>query len=139
MNVENINKAIAIMERVKGYDAKFFYMGEFQGGDVCFTEKEILDCGTSCCFSGWLSVAPEFADYPNKRKSMGFSLKSVNSTEKSVAKLLGISISLANDIIYFRIYYNDELWGKYQIGCTRDIKPDHIIDILNRIKLGELE
>ena len=139
MNVENINKAIAIMERVKGYDAKLFYMGQFQVGDECYTEKEILDCGTSCCFSGWLSVAPEFTNYPNKSKFKAFILNSENSIEESVAKLLGISISLANDIIYFRIYYNDELWGKYQIECTRDIKPDHIIDILNRIKLGELE
>lgn len=138
MNVENINKAIAIMERVKSYDAKLFYMGQFRAGDVYYTEKEILDCGTSCCFSGWLSVAQEFADYPNKMRTEAFELSTEDSPEASMAKLLDISLNLATNIIYTHFSYL-RVWGRYNIVRAGDVKPDHIIDILKRIKLGELE
>lgn len=65
MNIENVNKAIAVMKRVKKRgDA--FYLGTWQGlsmdEDALTNEEELHSCGTSACFAGWVAVSPEFKE-----------------------------------------------------------------------------
>lgn len=73
MNLINLNKAIAVMERVKARgDA--FEMSTWQKPHIplarnslgqCYvnymsTEEELHTCGTAACFAGWVAVSPEF-------------------------------------------------------------------------------
>jgi hypothetical protein len=63
MNLDNVNKAIAVMERVRArgdnfdlrswQDARSEYL-------VQTNEEALHTCGTSACFAGWLAVSPEF-------------------------------------------------------------------------------
>lgn len=84
MNIENVNKAIAIMTRVKGLNYPFD-METWQGYDAvdddvelstlgflkmfnsmgCVykaiaNEADLHRCGTGACFGGWVAVSPEF-------------------------------------------------------------------------------
>jgi hypothetical protein len=137
--IENINKAIAVMERVHLKYPDKFHMWTFQHSSYKkFNEEDFVNCGTSCCFSGWLSIAPEFKDYPDKEQSVSFVIKN-HDDDESLAELLGIDVQLACDIIYYNTN-NTELWDRYNIGHDgKNIKPTHIVDILMRIRDGELK
>jgi hypothetical protein len=139
-NIENINKAIAVMERVHLKYGDKFAMFTFQHSHrLAFTEQEFVECGTSCCFSGWLNIAPEFADYPEKKLyTTAFEIGNIGEVQ-SLAELFNISNELSYDIIYYDLN-NTAVWGNYNIGSdSKKIKPTHIIDILLRIRDGELK
>ncbi len=63
MNVENINKAIAIMERVPQGRLR---MTAWQCGDHGWdtlpvrTEEELHACGNKACFAGYVAISPEW-------------------------------------------------------------------------------
>lgn len=113
INVEAIDRAITVMKRVqkmeesKGMtllDMAQWQSGVFSRSRSHTTEEAVVsDCGTTCCFAGWLAVAPEF---PNIRAgNMGkpifknAKLKSY-SVGKELAKLFGVSELVTNQLIY---------------------------------------
>lgn len=68
MNLENLNKAIAVMERVRDRGDAFNlrnwqgrYAKDWSNFDPVRTEEELHTCGTPACFAGWLAVSPEWA------------------------------------------------------------------------------
>lgn len=62
MNIENVNKAISVMERVKARGDKVD-MSDWQNSEFGFgdSEQDLHTCGTAACFAGWLAVSPEWA------------------------------------------------------------------------------
>ena len=62
MNIENVNKAIAVMERVKERGDKFdlCVWQSCNGAPAAEKEEELHTCGTAACFAGWVAVSPEF-------------------------------------------------------------------------------
>lgn len=67
MNIENINKAIAVMERVKvrggRIDMSDWMTHDQPDAPVCvMDESDLHTCGTAACFAGWLAVSPEWKE-----------------------------------------------------------------------------
>lgn len=63
MNIENVNKAIAVMERVKARGDEIF-MRDWISGFVATSprEEDLHNCGTAACFAGWLASSKEWID-----------------------------------------------------------------------------
>lgn len=62
MNKANISYAIRVMRRVQARD-RAFDMRSWQSRFSQFnryphTEKAAVECGTACCFGGWLALSP---------------------------------------------------------------------------------
>lgn len=153
MNTENIDLVISMLKRIEVQYPQHFNMHHFQQSDddtrlELEAEEVIRDCGTECCFSGWLNIAEEFTNFPGKVNSdSSFTLEGLTEIE-SIAKLLSVDTSLSNTIIYpyYRDSYWNKVWGKYKFQLNDNftdydwlqIKPCHLIDVLERIKSGEL-
>tara|TARA_R110002012_G_scaffold318882_1_gene538007 strand:- start:109 stop:522 length:414 start_codon:yes stop_codon:yes gene_type:complete len=64
MNIENIKKAIAIMERASNHDC--IDMMEWQSRedatDFCNSEAELHKCRNKACFGGYVALSPEWQD-----------------------------------------------------------------------------
>jgi hypothetical protein len=61
-NLDRINLAIKVMERVGASENHRFNMAWWQshrGQGIQVTEERAVSCGSACCFSGWMAVAPE--------------------------------------------------------------------------------
>ena len=151
MNIENIDKVISIMGRIHESN---FYIGSWQSNsysDNIFDEKQIVECGTTCCISGWMRVSAEFRDLqdPECLTSAAFIINKehLNWTEEnSIAEVLGISESLASRLIYagssLYIPYVEEYNKKndpYGELLETLIKPKHVIAILEDIKAGKIQ
>lgn len=67
MNHERVQKAIAVMERVKARNSSFD-MSKWQDipddgkTPASLSEEELHACGTPACFGGWLSLSQEWKD-----------------------------------------------------------------------------
>lgn len=89
MNIENLNKAIAVMTR-----AGKVSMIKWQviHGEVKETEEELHKCGTAACFAGWIAVSPEWkADggYVNEFGAPG-NYRTLSDQSSSIAAWLDI-------------------------------------------------
>lgn len=65
MNIDNVNKAIAVMERVRDQHRAFnmWTWQEFEEDDTSEAlnfEAGLVNCGTAACFAGWVAVSDEF-------------------------------------------------------------------------------
>jgi hypothetical protein len=129
-NVDNINTAIAILERVRERKGKFD-LSDFQDGEFCRTEDEAVSCGTAACFSGWVNLSPEWQSQPGVvQNSWGAAIYKGKDPDESMAKWLGISVSQAYKMIY----------SPYPYGKTRmqDVEICDVICKLQEILDGKL-
>tara|TARA_Y100001938_G_C8080980_1_gene429067 strand:- start:1863 stop:2312 length:450 start_codon:yes stop_codon:yes gene_type:complete len=66
MNLENVNIAIAVMERVKErgdkVDMSRWQKGHYLEGHYTIKQAEeaLHTCGTAACLAGWIAVSPEW-------------------------------------------------------------------------------
>src|SRR5690606_8145741 len=99
MNTENINKAIAVMERVKKR-CDVFDLSDWQwSNDVCQTEEELHKCGTSACFAGWVGISPEFIkDGGSINANYGYPIIKEHAGVEAMAYWLDISDRLAANL-----------------------------------------
>ena len=119
-NIENINKAIAVMKRVKenetilnrtlfdinswqGYEGKATYLLRttyHKDTPVAFTEEEALhNCGTTCCLAGWMAVSPEFRGELWIDKYGGIE-QHQEVPEEQISALFEITVDEAESLIY---------------------------------------
>jgi hypothetical protein len=150
LNVSNINKLIGIMQRVpeNHFDISVFIDNlDEEYEDLPpkeITEQMVVEsCGTICCVSGWIRIAPEFKHLQSSRPEYKYELSFVHKNigtddwmraeELSLAKLLGIPESLAEDIIYPR---SSTIYKSVGAEKVEDVKPKHVIQILEKIKSG---
>jgi hypothetical protein len=148
-NVENIKKAIAVMERVKSYEElhgrKFLNMLYFQRNtDNIYkstrrTEEEVTkeDCGTVCCLAGWMAISPEFRDQiqPNSYGGPEFNNQVFrNETPASViAHLFEIEKYLAYALIHpHSQFHPSSVWNVTEEQAEK-ITPDQVIEKLKAL------
>ena len=100
MNLTNVNKAIAVMERVKarGDDLDMCVWQQRRrpaNGNsrmLKTAEEELHTCGTSACFAGWVAVSPEFKEDGGYAHPLdGAPRIGVADDQYAIAKWLGIS------------------------------------------------
>ena len=155
LNIENIDKLIGLMKRIPDdkFNIRTFQSNENGTHKMLKTERGVLNnCGTTCCISGWIRVSPEFKElqkpqfindrafvhkklYNGISESIDYRASSEDYTV-SIAMLLGIPDMLADALIY----YSFRLYDRYLPKNYSDdnIKPAHVISILEDIKTGKL-
>lgn len=86
MNIENINKTIAIMERAK--ERHSVYMPYFQtpadNEVLVYTETEFHACGNSACMAGHIAISPEWLETPGNTTSFDGSPETATSISPKV-------------------------------------------------------
>lgn len=156
MNIENMNKAIAVMERAKLHDSVDMqdWQADTDGYNTsikAITEAELHACGNKACFGGHLAISPEWlSDARNSFDGIGGPTRLaktgiVLADARSVADWLGIDINVANLFIY---YYNDSPGRSFDNGEDhilygvpwKEVKAEHVIRELTLLRdLGEVE
>lgn len=147
MNIENIDKAIAVMKRAQEHQENFD-MVRFQramrkeGGTETWaqTEEELHKCGNTACFAGYLALSQEWLT------SEGCLLynyvpavhtpQCILTQSAAIAHWLGISTRLAETIVYGFIW---DTIRRIVNKEWQDLKPQDLIIILEAIKAGELK
>ena len=152
MNVENITKAIAIMERAAAKGS--LYMPRWQspsGGGVftpASTEEELHTCGNRACFAGHIAVSPEFkADggscyYTGAPTYLDEYGRAVEKEAEAVAKWLDIDCATANLFIYPTGFLRNERLVPHIVygGLWEHVSPRHVIIALKELlSIGEKE
>lgn len=138
MNEQNVKAAIAVMERVRDRGDKLD-MTEWQNvddsGHFFENEADVRQCGTACCFAGWLAVSPEFQSQGGETINSGCPRYERTNGTTAIAKFLNISYELASVLCATDIFGFQEFYAVDSIG---DITPQMVIDKLNLILKGEL-
>tara|TARA_Y100001938_G_scaffold149998_1_gene239116 strand:- start:778 stop:1212 length:435 start_codon:yes stop_codon:yes gene_type:complete len=93
MNIDNVNKAISVMERVKERGDRID-MHSWQDGatEIALTEQDLHTCGTAACFAGWVAVSPEFTQDGGKAKvTSGMPVLKNEEGVRAIALWLGMT------------------------------------------------
>lgn len=151
MNIENINKAIAVMQRAQERNSvNMLYWqstsaadGETTVVDIVNTEIELHACGNKACFAGHIAVSPEWLDTPGCRVShSGGPIYDMGDKtlygELAIAQWLNIDRSLALQLIQ----WFDNGYGVHILyeESWEDVRAEHVIRELTLLKeLGHTE
>ena len=135
MNLTNVNKAIAVMERVKAR-GDTLDMGCWQGftGEAAVaTEAEAHTCGTAACFGGWVAVSPEFrADGGWANHDTGDPRLGDQCGPMAIAEWLGISDNHASGICGIHSCLNT-----YGVESVVEVTVDHVLGVLYKLRDGD--
>jgi len=130
MNIENVNKAIDVMERVKARGDNFdlsTWQGGFDGG-VIAREEDLHMCGTSACFAGWVAVSPEFQEDGGEVEFSGSPRYSACEGEAAIREWLNLPHREAADLC--GIEGGWQAYGKHH--C--DVTVDDVLAALYRLR-----
>lgn len=131
MNIENVNKAIDVMERVKARGDNFdlsTWQGGFDGG-VIAREEDLHACGTSACFAGWVAVSPEFQADGGEVNFDGSPQYSVFRCESAIREWLNLPHKEADDMCGMRD--STQVYGK---NDSRSVTVDDVLAALYRLR-----
>lgn len=155
MNIENLNKAIAVMERAKERDSLFMLHWQSTNhkliyGAAANSEEELHACGNKACFAGHIAVSPEWCADKNNWSTPGGGVpvrfnETLFKAEEAVADWLDIPNKLADYFIHnytglYQSYTDDDadhiLYGVPWIS----VKAEHVIRELTLLRdMGEDE
>lgn len=138
MNVVNIKKAIAVMQRVIDVRGNFVMMhwqtakieigGERKWSPLpwqCFSPDEdaLHKCGNAACFAGYLMLSPEW------RSDMG---QMNPARPRTIADWLEIPVEATTLMVY---NYTPSSWRSHILYTKpwEKVKPQDVIDVLNRL------
>ena len=101
---------------------------------------EHFNCGTAACFAGHLAADPSFRATGGSATQTGAPLYNGVDCEGAVAQYLGISNRLASCIVldqdperpFGYSFWRDEIGIPFE-----QVRPGHVIDILERTMQGE--
>ncbi len=153
MNIENIDKAIAVMERAKVQ--KSLDMVNWQSvsyeHQVVNSEAELHACGNKACFAGHIAISPEWIEAGGNMTHMGEPWMSTpwyqdapyydRNAEMSISYWLGISRHLALNLIFGDVSATDggDSYSNFYEKRWSDVEAQDVIDKLLLIRSGELE
>lgn len=136
-NIERINKCIELMRRAKNLDMRYWQdepSCPVDHGKMSKSVRSLHACGNTACFGGYLAISKFFRDDGGKAQSDGSPEWGFYYGSTAVAKYLEISVDLAA-----RITVNKrDFWvDNFDIPFA-EVKPEHVIKVLQMIKKGEL-
>lgn len=132
MNIENLNKAIAIMERAGKVN-----MNKWQHGQIVETEKELNICGTAACFAGWIAVSPEWKADGGTVGFSGAPAKDHILGRHAIADWLEIPYELAGSIVFGDTLLSPETSRPFSVFYNKPWCNVGKVDVLN--KLNEIK
>jgi hypothetical protein len=158
MNIENIDKAINIMQRASTVNMLSFQTRSLESARidraVVFTEEDLHACGNSACFAGWIAVSPEWKEAGGECTVFGSPLfpdsenvKARVNSSNAIAEWLGVNIRTADlfifgDILAIPLATNDLLQSVsiFYDKEWRSVGGEEVIAKLSLLKeLGEHE
>lgn len=142
MNIDNINKAIAVMERVKRNGGEVnmgsWQFGAFSRVETCETEEELNHCGSAACFAGWVAVSPEFKEAGGFVTGGGMpeiplagKMERGLLGEDAIAAWLGISLKEADGLCYTG---GDDLCSVYGTDDCSEVTAEQVLEALYRLR-----
>lgn len=137
MNITNVDKAIAVMERARTRDS--VDMTEWQipnSQGFMYDEEKFHACGNKACFAGHLAISPEWRSDGNSASFVGVPEEPTEHGRyygaSAVARWFEISPMIAWWLISGGSNFYPVLFA--------EVKADHVIDKLKELKeLGEEE
>lgn len=135
MNLDNVNKAIAVMERVKARGDRFDLCTwrEHVPGFDPQSEQELHTCGTAACFAGWVAVSPEFRADGGSACTEGTPKFPTNTHVArggtAIAHWLDIPISEAENLC--GLYDSERVYG---VEMEDEVTVDHVLAALYRLR-----
>lgn len=146
MNIENINKTIAIMERAKERDSVYMetFQGMSDGDEVVYTEADMHACGNKACLAGHIAVSPEWLSEPgNSADECGAPETRTFGTNVSlsITDWWGLNPKEDTDLTIDYFIYGNRVNSINIYGIPwREIKAEHVIRELTLLRdLGEAE
>jgi hypothetical protein len=135
-NIDNINKAIAIMLRAKNLNMTAF-QANVNGLTLVTTEEELHKCGNTACFAGYVAVSPEWQAEGGLCVDGSPQRDEAETPEGDViAEWLGISRHLAFGIVFGGVA-SDKLETELQLPPWDTWTPADVIKVLEAIKAGQ--
>lgn len=145
MNIQNIDKAIAIMQRAEA--AQSFNLTHWQSNHVghvtpvretsaVTSEEELHRCGNKACFAGHIAISKEFQEDLGCVSELGYPIILGRSASDAIAYWLGIDPLIASHMVYYGQNENKNhfLYGRKWY----DVEPKDVIRVLNELKeIGE--
>lgn len=131
MNLQNVNKAIAIMTRVKERGDKFdltIWQAEAPEG-IVDNEAELHTCGTAACFAGWVAVSPEFQADGGEIEIDGSPVLHQVSGAEAIREWLGIPNDEAHDMC--GLLYTHKVYG---VEAEDEVTAEHVLEALYRLR-----
>lgn len=140
MNIDNIDKAIAVMQRARNL-SMIKWQDRRNTTRIIESEEELHACGNSACFAGYISVSHEF-------QLDGGGIDEINGAPKfrgrygvsAIALWLDIPRSISELLVYGKPGVScvhgeiSEFYGK----LFNHVVPQDIIQKLEQLKLGTL-
>lgn len=142
MNPKHVQAAINVMKRAKARGGEL-YMSTWQATiHTKYTEEEVHNCGTACCFAGWLAVSPEFHEVGGSVSTSGVPVLNNLKQAEAIASYLEIPLELS-ELLTMTADSADEDDGDvntefYGVDLYRDVTFDMVIEKLELILKGEL-
>lgn len=132
MNLDNVNKAIAVMQRVKARGSNFD-MAKWQslpeGVELAKTEDRLHACGTLACFGGWLSVSPEWIQEGGSIDATASPKFNGEVGTYAIANWLDIPFRAA-----CRLTHPAEFRETHGLSLSEEITVDHVIAALEDLR-----
>lgn len=128
MNVVNMNKAIAIMERAQLVHLAFWQKVDSEA-EVVTTEEDLQERGIAACFAGHVAVSPEFQADGGTVGPSGYPILGAYNGSEAIAQWLGITFDQADGLSGFSNF--NEMYGSI---FRQDVTPQDVVDRLIRLR-----
>lgn len=139
---ENVRAAIETMQRVKERGEDRLFMSSYQyhpldnrpEGGAC-TEQQATECGTVCCFAGWVALSPHFHEIGGLAARGGYPILPEfpsMSAPQVMAHYLGITTRHA-ELLTCTYFSTSAEMNFYGVEYIEEITPDHVIKKLQEL------
>jgi hypothetical protein len=135
VHIKRFDAAIELMEWVDKNKKKQFNMKDWQADEdnIVSTIKQASECGTVCCFAGWLALSDEFKKAKGKvSNDGGYPILDGFSGSQAISKYFGISPTDASLLVCVGVGYErvDDTYG-----CKiNEVKPADVVKQLKILK-----
>lgn len=135
-NTERIQKAIELMEFVRDKHPANFDMTYWQSTLTPLNPnaKEniatVLECGSTCCLSGWIAVDPYFQENGGSIGKCGYAIYMGKEREEAIAEWFEIADSESELLTGYAQYTDDNepnTCNYYGVDYYHEITPDMVI------------
>lgn len=135
MNKQRVEQAIDMMRNAKNLDMSDWQIHAAGTKRNVNSIEELHSCGNTACFAGYLAISPEFHAAGGSCGLNGTPvIDNGLAADDAVARYLDISPSLAHAIVYGHRYHDIAL---YPVAFN-DVKPEHVIAVLECVLTGQL-
>ena len=132
-NLKRVRQCIRMMQNAKNLNMLAWQRapGANRDSNEAKDTRTLHKCGNTACFAGYLAISPAFKAVGGRQTRGGSPELGYAHGPSAVAEYLGISESLALDLVY--------CGREFYPVSVKEVKPEHVIAKLKLILSGELQ